>query len=206
MHRAERLHVHADRIDEINETFANRSIIVHHEHNWIGARHNTRERLVDLVGDGGCQLAHHSDSANQLQFCPRLLKGRLSALALSDVDHGAHKFNEMAGRAQNRMTHDVNVPDGATRMHDAIVRLPLCVLADSHHAYQRTASTPFRSTWCRLPSFVLLAAARGEQRVLRPDAAELMISMKLSWADRSSPTTDTRWVSAAHAGQTQARF
>src|SRR5215471_423803 len=29
------------------------------------------------------------------------------------------------------MTHDVNVPDGATRMHDAIIRLPLCLLADS---------------------------------------------------------------------------
>src|SRR5215831_10593315 len=29
------------------------------------------------------------------------------------------------------MTYDVNVPDGATRMHDAIVRLPLCLLADS---------------------------------------------------------------------------
>jgi hypothetical protein len=35
----------------------------------------------------------------------------------------------MAGRAQNRMTYDVNVPDGATRMHDAVVRHPLCLLA-----------------------------------------------------------------------------
>ena len=29
----------------------------------------------------------------------------------------------MAGRAQNRMTYDVNVPDGAIQMHDAVVRL-----------------------------------------------------------------------------------
>src|SRR5215468_4903568 len=28
------------------------------------------------------------------------------------------------------MTYDVNVPDGATRMHNAIVRLPLCFLPD----------------------------------------------------------------------------
>src|SRR5690242_8056221 len=35
----------------------------------------------------------------------------LRPLALSDVDHSAYKFNEMAGRAQNRMTYDVNVPD-----------------------------------------------------------------------------------------------
>ena len=55
----------------------------------------------------------------------------LCSFTLSDVDHSAHKFNEMAGRAQNRMTYDVNVPDGAIRMHNAVVRLPLCLLADS---------------------------------------------------------------------------
>src|SRR6267142_4779543 len=55
----------------------------------------------------------------------------LRSFTLSDVDHSAHKFNEMAGRAQNRMTYDVNVPDGAIRMHNAVVRLPLCLLADS---------------------------------------------------------------------------
>src|SRR6267142_1580288 len=55
----------------------------------------------------------------------------LGLFTLSDVDHGTHKFNEMAGRAQDRMTYDVNVPGGATRMHDAVVRLPFCLLADS---------------------------------------------------------------------------
>src|SRR3984893_17220225 len=55
----------------------------------------------------------------------------LCSFTLRDVDHSAHKFNEVAGRAQNRMTEDVNVPDGALRMHDAVVHLPLCLLADS---------------------------------------------------------------------------
>ena len=55
----------------------------------------------------------------------------LCSFALSDVDHSAHEFNEIAGRAQNRMTDDVNVPDGVIRRHDAVVRLPLCLLADS---------------------------------------------------------------------------
>src|ERR1700683_2377416 len=52
-------------------------------------------------------------------------------LALGDVDHSAHKFLEMARRTQNRMTHDVNVPDGAIRMHDTVIRFPLCLLVDS---------------------------------------------------------------------------
>src|SRR6266568_4419900 len=51
----------------------------------------------------------------------------LCSFTLSDVDHSAHKFNEIAGRAQNRMAYDVNVPDGTIRMHDAVVRLPLCL-------------------------------------------------------------------------------
>src|SRR6267154_286737 len=55
----------------------------------------------------------------------------LCSFTLSDVDHSAHKFNEMAGRAQNRMTYDVNVSDPFVRMHDAVVRLPFCLLADS---------------------------------------------------------------------------
>ncbi len=37
-----------------------------------------------------------------------LLKFLFRTLTLGDVDHSAHKFNEMAGRAQNRMTYDVD--------------------------------------------------------------------------------------------------
>src|SRR5258708_2533548 len=54
----------------------------------------------------------------------------LCSFTLSDVDHSADKFNELAGRAQNRMSNDVNVPDAAIRVHDAVVCLELCLLAD----------------------------------------------------------------------------
>src|SRR6266436_2349399 len=54
----------------------------------------------------------------------------LCSFTLSDVDHSANKFNELARRAQNRMSNDVNVPDSAIRMHDAVVCLELCLLAD----------------------------------------------------------------------------
>ena len=45
----------------------------------------------------------------------------LRPLALSDVDHRTREFNEIAGRAENRMTNAVDVPDGAIRMHNAII-------------------------------------------------------------------------------------
>jgi hypothetical protein len=38
-----------------------------------------------------------------------------SSFTLSDVDHSNHKFNEMAGRAQNRMTDDVNLSSRGRR-------------------------------------------------------------------------------------------
>src|SRR5712675_1648243 len=53
----------------------------------------------------------------------------LCSFTLSDVDHSADKFNELARRAQNRMSNDVNVPDSAIRMHDAVVCLELYLLA-----------------------------------------------------------------------------
>src|SRR6185503_18720433 len=45
----------------------------------------------------------------------------LGPLALSDVDHSSCEFDEIARGAENRMTNAVNVPDGATRMHNAII-------------------------------------------------------------------------------------
>src|SRR4029077_5664089 len=38
---------------------------------------------------------------------------------------------KMAGRAQNRMTYNVNVSDGAIGMDNAIVRFPISLIADS---------------------------------------------------------------------------
>src|SRR5271154_4391725 len=59
----------------------------------------------------------------------------LCSYTFSDVDHSADKFNEIAGRAQNRMTHDVDGPDWAIHMYDAEVRLKLFLLADSRLDY-----------------------------------------------------------------------
>src|SRR6266853_1037318 len=60
----------------------------------------------------------------------RLLQLVLCSFTLSDVDHSTDKFNEIARRAKNRMSNDVNVPDAAIRMHDAVVCLELYLLAD----------------------------------------------------------------------------
>src|SRR5712691_947071 len=93
------------------------------EPNAVGIKtFTTGAKYRNLLG----REVHHLTDLHSL--LPAFFLGRL---ALSHVDHSAHKFPDMAGRAQNRMTHDVNVPDWAIRMHDAVVRLPLCLLADS---------------------------------------------------------------------------
>src|SRR6267378_2210835 len=48
-------------------------------------------------------------------------EGLLGSLAISDVDYSSCEFDEIARGAENRMTNAVNVPDGATRMHNAII-------------------------------------------------------------------------------------
>src|ERR1700683_5730095 len=45
----------------------------------------------------------------------------LCSFTLGDVDHSTGVLNEIPGRAENRMTNAVNVPDGATWMHNAII-------------------------------------------------------------------------------------
>src|SRR5689334_12125380 len=54
----------------------------------------------------------------------------LRPLAVGDVDHGSHEFDEITGRAENRMSSGVNVPDGAILMHEAVVRFKLDLLTD----------------------------------------------------------------------------
>src|SRR6202050_1639465 len=49
--------------------------------------------------------------------------GLVGSLALGDVHHSAGVLNEIPARAENRMTNAVNIPDGATRMHNAIIHL-----------------------------------------------------------------------------------
>ena len=45
----------------------------------------------------------------------------LGPLALSDVDYSPSEFDEIARGAENRMPNALNVPDGATRMYNAII-------------------------------------------------------------------------------------
>src|SRR5258708_20951999 len=48
-------------------------------------------------------------------------EGLLGSLAISDVDYSSCEFDEISRGAENRMTNAVNVPDGTTRMHNAII-------------------------------------------------------------------------------------
>ncbi len=45
----------------------------------------------------------------------------LGSLAMSDVDYSSCEFEEIARGAENRTTNAVNILDGATRMHNAII-------------------------------------------------------------------------------------
>ena len=65
------------------------------------------------------QLRREVQNLPKLHFTRQFL---LRSGTLSDVDHSAHKFNKTAGRAQNRMTYNVNVFDGAIRMDNAVIR------------------------------------------------------------------------------------
>ena len=93
-------------------------------HRHLAVAQDGAEDIVEVVRDAAGKRANRLETLRAAQFL-------LCSFTLSDVNHSTHKFNEMAGRAQNRMTYDMNVPDGAIRMHDAVVRLPLCLLANS---------------------------------------------------------------------------
>src|SRR5579862_1792732 len=83
-----------------------------------------------VVGPVNCnQLRREVQGLPKLHFTSAQLL--LCSFTLSDVDHSAHKFNKTAGPAQNRMTYNVNVSDGAIRMDNAVVRLPIGLIADS---------------------------------------------------------------------------
>src|ERR1700755_2221909 len=54
----------------------------------------------------------------------------LGLFTFGDVDHSTCEFDEIAARAENRMTDDANVPDFATLMHDAVFRFKAFLLTD----------------------------------------------------------------------------
>ena len=56
-------------------------------------------------------------------------------------NHITGVYDEIAGRAENRMASAVNVPDGPTRMHDAVVRFNVYLLTEdflNHFLMQRS--------------------------------------------------------------------
>src|SRR5258705_9664183 len=68
---------------------------------------------------------HRNKLRNEVDHLPELhftsAQFLLCSFTFSDVDHGTGVLNEIAARAENRMTDAVNVPDGATRVHNAII-------------------------------------------------------------------------------------
>ena len=44
----------------------------------------------------------------------------LRPLAFRDIDHGAHAFDEIAGRVENRVAYFVDIPDGAIGKNDPV--------------------------------------------------------------------------------------
>ncbi len=42
----------------------------------------------------------------------------LRPLAFGDIDHGAHAFDEIAGRVENGVAYFVDIPDRAVRKND----------------------------------------------------------------------------------------
>src|SRR5258708_5634100 len=67
-------------------------------------------------------------SLRQISLAPTQLL--LRALAVSDVHHGTHEFDEITCRPENGMTSGMNVPDGATGMHESVVIFELYLFSD----------------------------------------------------------------------------
>src|SRR5260370_42141636 len=57
---------------------------------------------------------------------PQLLFG---PFALGDVHHGTHEFDQIAGWAENRMAHSVDISNLAAGMNDSVIQLELRLLA-----------------------------------------------------------------------------
>src|ERR1700747_2514107 len=68
---------------------------------------------------------YHNMLRRKVQHLPELhftsAQFLLCSFALSDVDYSTGVLNQIATRTENRMTNAVNVPDGATREHNAII-------------------------------------------------------------------------------------
>ena len=80
------------------------------------ARHHRAQRLADLVDDRGGQLAQrvHAIRMRELRLqSTQPLALFLGALALRNVDRGAHQFHDFSRAIHHRMPNRVNMPDPA---------------------------------------------------------------------------------------------
>src|SRR5208283_1479584 len=67
---------------------------------------------------------HLGDEINQL------LKFLLGTLTLGYINHGTHEFNQVAGWAENRVAHDVDVPDSPLWVIETVVLFEIRLFAD----------------------------------------------------------------------------
>src|SRR5208283_4186172 len=73
------------------------------------------------------RFQYHNHLGNEIN---QLLKFLLCTLTLGYINHGTHEFNQIAGWAENRVAHDVDVPDSSLGMEDTVVHFEACPLAD----------------------------------------------------------------------------
>src|SRR6266566_5397595 len=91
-------------------------------HTGLGIGDGGGNRLIHFVRQRSSQLSHGGHPVHVREVCLRLTQSLslfLRPLALGDVDHGTHKFNEIAGWAQNRMADVVDVFDSAAPKEDS---------------------------------------------------------------------------------------
>src|SRR5882757_5799468 len=90
---------------------------------WIEAQNTVAflRPVPDILVWTPCPASCLAEFLRLRKISPALTQLLLRALAVGDVDHGTHEFDEITCRAENRMTNAVNVPDSATRMHNAII-------------------------------------------------------------------------------------
>src|SRR6266478_1440085 len=78
--------------------------------------------MPDVAVETPGPTARVAESLRLCQIGLALTQLLLRPLALSDVDYSSCVFDEFARGTENRMTNAVNVPDGATGMHNAIIQ------------------------------------------------------------------------------------
>src|SRR5271168_3835205 len=89
----------------------------------------TKADVIERNAVGMETFATRSEYSNKLrreiqhlpELCFTSAQFLLCTFTLRDVDHSTGVLNEIARGAENRMTNAVNVPHGATWMHDAII-------------------------------------------------------------------------------------